>query len=162
MYDVESKLSRRIRRASDYVTEEFEAARIIELLFAYNIGEKGFLSKKNNIRGMHGEEAFQYFDFHGRFYQKRQQEELEEILKDEDFSKKYLAIAGSKSRLEGDKIEINHAYSIEPITIDNERKILVRNPHNTSRNIILSFDEYFENFIETFIANIDTRHKNIF
>ncbi len=79
-------------------------------------------------------------------------------IKEELFSqdpKKYVftcATTNKKAEKSNGRFLSNHAYSLEPVDVENERKFAIKNPHNSMEEIILTYDELCKYFDKISVA----------
>lgn len=80
-----------------------------------------------------------------------------DVLKQDDVSDYVFSCSTSnkEKRTKGNfEIQSSHAYSLEPVDIDGERKFIVRNPHNSACEEIFSEKELLKYFDEIIAAKI--------
>lgn len=82
--------------------------------------------------------------------------EAEELLLSDE-AKKYIFTCGTNEDILDNNFPIykQHAYSLEPVDVDGERKFIVRNPHNSMLEATFNYEEFCKYFTQITFAKID-------
>ena len=134
----------------------------------------GYKSEADFYRGALGGyefEVFQRFGF-GGFRQlslKYDKEEVEKMIKKNNFNSNYIMTGGTKSSLFGFESELDvdkglyafHAYTLEPKKENNELKISCTNPWNTTYKTDISLKKFFRHYDSVSIVDVNSYGKNL-